>query len=553
MEKFKNWKQSAQQEKAQTEVELFHAKKAVKDLVFKIEQHNAQAHARKQELQSIRSAPNGGEDPHHAELRQQLDCLKQELGKLKLDVSSVLESKAKAEKDIEVYGQKRSSSLLKVEKLRKEIEEANEEHVLVELARIEAEKELREIESKQAAEAMEFSKKMEAAKKRISEIRKEIGKVKELEEKLAATNADISVLQDEMELVRAMTKKFDREIWGVKEKEKNNNIDEEQLRMAEDELSKAKKELERIKDEGFQLMASMDLAREELLSVSKETSRLEKQEKNYESSIERLNSKLSKAKLKLEFSASEQKRAMEIITSLRTALQKLQTEVVTAKEEKDKASKETCDIKKEVDSIKLGIKFKERELQDAITELGEVKASEAAALVKLKAMMEETVKSRAMASQNSTMISLSSWEHSYLIKKGELSQAMADKKIAAINGWIDVLRAQEKEMLLKRELVEKEIKEIRTEEEEKVCHEEGKAVVVRKMMEDEADEFLDMLNNGISMTASRRRPKVTRASTMAGAKSATRSLSFPITKRKGMKPNFGGTILRGRRRSSNAG
>ncbi|KAK8949779.1 hypothetical protein KSP40_PGU000040 [Platanthera guangdongensis] len=103
-------------------------------------------------------------------------------------------------------------------------------------------------------------------------------------------------------------------------------------------------------------------------------------------------------------------------------------------------------------------KFKQKKLEGMISELGQVKASKSAALVKLKTMMEKTVMSRATNSQNSTIIWVSNWEYKYLTKTGEASLAVFDKKITTINGWIETMRKQEKEMLLKTEHIEKEIK-----------------------------------------------------------------------------------------------
>lgn len=549
--KLKEVHSSAGKEKAPEEMELFHAEKELKDLGFKIEQANARVRARKLELQSLGNSTNGAEDPQYEEIMQKLDGLKLELSKLKIDVSSALESKAKAEKDIEVCNLKASSSLRRVEELRKEIDEANEEHVLVELARMEAEKELREIESQRAAEAIEFSKKMEAAKKRICELRGEINGAKELEEKLAATNADVSVLQSEMELVRAMEKNFSKENSVANAKK---NSDSEQLKIVENEIRKAKKELESIKEESFQFMASMDLVRAELLQISKETYGMKKMEKNGESTIEHLNSKLLKARSKLESDTVAEERTRGIISNLSTALQQLETEVETAKAEKEKASKETSNIKQEIEKTEMDIKCTQKKLLDNIPELEKVKASEAASLVKLKSIVENMVKKRAMNSQNSSTICVSKWEYEYLRKKAGLAKEVADKKVAAINAWIETLKAQEKEILLKSELIEKEIKAmIVPGEEDEVCNME-EVMAAQNTMREEANEFMDFLKPGLSspmtlisensVTKSRRWSKARRVSAMEGMKSAAPSPSFAIKRRKKEKPTLGTQLRR---------
>ncbi|XP_020597576.1 protein PLASTID MOVEMENT IMPAIRED 2 isoform X2 [Phalaenopsis equestris] len=533
------------EEKAPEELELFHDKKAVKVLVFKIEQSDARVHTRKLELQKLKNSANGAEDPQCTELMLKLDGLKQVLSKLTIGVSSALDSKVKAEKEIEFYNNKASSSLKKVEALRKEIEEVNEEHVLVELARIEAEKELREIELQRAAEAMEFSKKMEAAKKSISELRREISRAKELEEKLAATNTDVSVLQHEMELLRAMEKNSPKELL-VENAKKSSDV--EQLKIVENELGKAKKQLVNIKEEGFQFMASMDLVRAELLQLSKETNRMKKLEENGESKIERLNAKLLKARTKLESDTSAEEWTRGIVSSLSKALQQLQAEVEAVKDEKENASKEACDIKQEIEKTEMDIKCTQKKLLDNISELEKVKASEAAALVKLQSMVEKIVKSRVMDSWNASTISVPKWEYEYLSKKAGLAEEVAEKKVAAMNAWIETLKAQEKEILMKSELVEKEIKAMRVTQEEEGDNLDNVMAAQITTGEDD-DEFMDILKAGSStpkklvsensITASRRWSKSSRVSGMQGMKSAARSPLFAIKKRKGEKPTLG--------------
>ncbi|KAK8965296.1 hypothetical protein KSP40_PGU004064 [Platanthera guangdongensis] len=95
--------------------------------------------------------------------------------------------------------------------------------------------------------------------------------------------------------------------------------------------------------------------------------------------------------------------------------------------------------------------------------------------------------SRAMNSHNSTMIWVSSWEYEYLTKTGEAALTVSDKKITSVNGWIEVMRKQEKEMLLKTEHMEKEIKEM-------IDVEEEKSVVVQKTMEEEDNELEGMIS-----------------------------------------------------------
>ncbi|KAK8959127.1 hypothetical protein KSP40_PGU021442 [Platanthera guangdongensis] len=239
-------------------------------------------------------------------------------------------------------------------------------------------------------------------------------------------------------------------------------------------------------------MASMDVVREELLQVFMETNRMKKLE-DTKSRIELPNSRLMKERSKLEWATSSEERTRGIITNISNTLQQLQTEVGTAKDVKEKVRTETSGVKEEVMKIEMDVKSKQKKLEGMISELGEVKASEAAALVKLKTMMEKTVMSRTMNSQNSAMIWVSNWEYEYLTKTREAANALSDKKITAINGWIEALWKQEKEILLKTERIEKEIKEM-------IAAEEEKSVVVQKTMEEEDNELADMISARICAT-----------------------------------------------------
>ncbi|XP_028102978.1 uncharacterized protein LOC114302180 [Camellia sinensis] len=90
----------------------------------------------------------------YEEVLSELEYVKQELSKLKVDMASVLEEKNRAEKEIEVLNSRLTSYSSFGEALKKEIEEVNEEQVMVELAWIEAVKELGVIQAQRKEEEM---------------------------------------------------------------------------------------------------------------------------------------------------------------------------------------------------------------------------------------------------------------------------------------------------------------------------------------------------------------------------------------------------------------
>ncbi|XP_072966580.1 protein PLASTID MOVEMENT IMPAIRED 2 [Typha angustifolia] len=553
-------KNSAEKEKAYAESELLEARNMAKELARQIDETNARARERRSELQAMKKPGRSkkereeASDRQHAEVIQELDAVKKELSKMKLDLLSALEAKAKSEKEIEVASSKLQSYSLSAEELKMEIEDANEEHVLVELARIEAERECRDIEAQRASEADQFAKDIEAAKKRIKHLQREISHAKELEMKLTVTNSDVDVLQTQMVLVRAMERNQ-----SIKRSEEDSDA-RSRLQSAETELKEAKKELASIKKDGFQIMASMDLIRMELMPITEETNRLNKLEKKADSNVQHLNSKLLKAKSKLETASRADGRAKAIVSNLSVALQQLHTEIESVKKEKEMIEDETSKIRAETDKM-VEISSSEERLQAAVQGLEAVKASEAFALKKLKSISVRTLKDRANNSTpGSSSITISKSEYEYLSRGAAAAQLVADKKVAASEAWVEALRAAEKEIIMRTEFAEKEIKILREMEEETI-REMERSLAAQNATEEELLNWRQnvgevcklqrgmiaprksLKENGIPVAS--RRISMRRISASSVTRNA-RSPSFTIKRRRKVMPNLV-KFLKGRR------
>ncbi|KAF8399073.1 hypothetical protein HHK36_014939 [Tetracentron sinense] len=107
--RFNENRKYAESEKAQAELELFNAKKLVKELTSRIEDSNSKAKARNRDLE-VPKKPERHEDGwastvgknekyQYAKVMRELEFVKQELSKLKLDMASVLEAKTRADKE----------------------------------------------------------------------------------------------------------------------------------------------------------------------------------------------------------------------------------------------------------------------------------------------------------------------------------------------------------------------------------------------------------------------------------------------------------------------
>ncbi|KAK6927918.1 WEB family [Dillenia turbinata] len=466
--------------KAQAESELHSAKKTVKELTSMIEESNAKAKQRNRDIEVMKKpgkcdeewalAVRNSKNQRHTEVMRELEYIKQELSKLKLDMATVLEEKSRAVKEIEGSSSKLCSYLSSAESIRKEIDEVNEEQVLVELAQIEALKELGAIEAQREEETIHFLSEIEANRKKKNEVIQEVERAKQLETQLAVTNSDFKVLKNELKLVCEMEKKVQREESVMRS---NGSFRKELewtplLLSINEELEAAKKELVKVRDEGFQFMASMDIIRNELKHVSVETARLRKAEEETDATIESLNSKLLRAKAKLGAVTASGEKAKTFVSNLTLTYEQLKTEMEAAKKVKEIIMEETASIKVEIKKTESEIDSMEEELQLAMQELETVQSTEAIALENLKALTETTMRARASASQHSSTITITKFEYEYLAGRAVAAEEIADKKVAAAQAWIEALKASEKEILMKIELAHREVRELRVEEEKEV-------------------------------------------------------------------------------------
>ncbi|XP_058185260.1 protein PLASTID MOVEMENT IMPAIRED 2 [Rhododendron vialii] len=486
--RFNESRSSAESIKARAESELFVAKNTVRDLASRIEEVN---------LKTEGNMERGKEEwaldirkvAQSAEVMRDLEYVKKEVSKLKLDMASVLDEKNRAEKETEASNSKISWYLTTAEALQKEIEKVNEEQVLVELARIEAVKEIGAIEAQRKEEADRFSSEMETTRKKMNEIIQEINSSKETELKLAATNFDVTVLQNELKLAYEMDRRVQRsESFRQREVSfrKGKGLDSKlELQFVTEELETAKMELALIREDSFQIMASLDVIREELKHTSQQVSRLKKKENKTDVIVQNLNSKLLRAKAKLEAVSAAEEKANTIVSNLSLALEQLKMEAEAAKKERGLICEETTNIKAEVEKTEFETDSAEERLQAAMQELEAVKSSEATALEKLKTLSENTMRARASASKHSSTITISKFEYEYLTGRAAGTEEIADKKVAAAQAWTEAIKASEKEIIMKTKMNQRKVRELRVQEEQE-AYETKKSLAAKKVVEGEA-------------------------------------------------------------------
>jgi len=499
--RYKENRRAAESAKVKAESELSEAKRTVKELVLQIEKSNLKVKAQVRDMERLNKLSKrqdmalivGSDESHqYAEVIRELEGVKQELSKLKLEMASVLEAKTRAEKEIATSISKLSSNMSHAEALRKKIDEANEEQVLVELAQIEALKEFGEIQAQREKEAREFSSAMQETKNKRKNVKEEISSSTDLESKLAVTLYDVNLIQHELKLAKDKDAKVQRndsmKHLGGSFREGKQLEDSSLLKSITEELQAAKKELASTREEGFQFMASMDIVRNELKHVTEETVQLKKVKEKADITAQNLNSKLLRAKSKLETATAVEEKARSTLSSLSVTLEQLKTEAEVARKEKKLICEETAKIKAEIRNTDSQIDLTEEKLQYAIQELDAVKKSESSALQNLKNVIENTMRSRASASQHSSSITISKFEYEYLTGHAAMAEEIADKKVAAAQAWIEALKASEKEILMKIELAHGDIRETRVEEEKEIYRTES-SLSAKRMVEGELPKW----------------------------------------------------------------
>jgi len=494
--RYKESRRAAESAKDKAQSRLSEANRKVKDLALQIVQSNLKVKAQIRDMDMLKKLikhedkaliVGSAESHQYAEVIRELEGVKQELSKLKIEMVSVLEEKTRIEKEIASSNSKLSSNMSHVEAIRKKIDEANEEQMPVELTRIEALKEFGEIQAQREKEASEFSSAMVESKKKMKNAKEEDSSSKDLESKLAVTLYDANLLQNELKLPKNMDKKGRND--GMKHlgdsfRKGKQLEDSPALKSITEELHAAKKELASIREEGFQFMTSLDIIRNELRHVTEETARLEKEKEKADITAQNLNSKLLRAKSKLETACAVEEKAKSILSSLSVTLEQLKTETELARKEKKLISEETANIKSEIHKTESQMDLTEGKLQAAIRELQAVKTSESLALENLRNVIENTMRSRASASQHSASITILKFEYEYLTGHTAKAEEIADKKVAAAHAWIEALKASEKEILMKIELAHRDIRETRAEEEKEIYRTES-SLTAKRMVEGE--------------------------------------------------------------------
>ncbi|KAL2326391.1 hypothetical protein Fmac_025449 [Flemingia macrophylla] len=332
---YKETRWTAESSKAEAESELSNAKKMVKDLSSMIDESSNKAKTQMRYIERLEQWGKGqqgavvvvkmNENYEYAQVMTDLEYLKNELFKLKLDVASVMKDKSRVEIEIEASNSMMLTCLATAEVLKKEIKEANEEQVL---------------------DAIE-----------------EIDESKEPEMKLAVTVSYVNLMQNELKIVKEMEKRVQGD-WSVKQLEGSFNKGEE----LEDSVM-------------------LQTITEEFVAANKELALVE--EERRESGLKSSKSSFQNfliPKTKLEAGSTVEEKARSIVKSLSHTLEKLKTKTKETKQENKLISREVAATKEDIQKIDFDMNLTEKRLQDVMQKLEAARASEAHALDKLKTL-----------------------------------------------------------------------------------------------------------------------------------------------------------------------
>uniref|UniRef100_J3M9F5 Uncharacterized protein n=1 Tax=Oryza brachyantha TaxID=4533 RepID=J3M9F5_ORYBR len=411
---------AAHQERARAESELSMAMNMAMELERQIEQNNAKAR------------------PH---------SVKAELRRLQREVKAAAAEKGAAGRDAEASTTSRvRSSPRDVDGVGIEADGASDEHgVLVELA-----------------------VGLAATTTPTKELRRDTSCASDLGATRATASSDAGLRHAELALVEATGKCHANDVGGSSEVTAittRRQVEHEIISLpeAEAELSSARIELESIKAEGRRFRTSIERTREETARVTDEIRRLTEQEKKASAQVQQLNAKLIKARSRLESVTSAEERAEEVISKLTAILRQLDDDTEAAEKEKTLTAMESRAVRADLENVEAEIAAAEQRIRESVRELEVARASEAAATAKLKAIVASATLATvaAMPQSSSGNVTIPRFEYEYLTGRAEVLRAVAEKKAAAAEAWAEARRASEKEITMRAEAIERELREAR--------------------------------------------------------------------------------------------
>lgn len=220
----------------------------------------------------------------------------------------------------------------------------------------------------------------------------------------------------------------------------------------------AEAELEEpMKEEGARAFAgSVERTRGE---TAEEIDRLAEQEVRASAQVSQLNARLVTARSRLDAATAVDQRAEAVLAELSAALRRLGEETEAAEKERALTELDSQSVTEDADAVGAEIAAVEQRVRESIKELEAARASEAAATARLRAAVEDAALAGTAPQASGGNVTVARFEYEYLAARPEVVRALAEKKAAAAEAWAEALRAGEKEIAMRVEMVEREVAE----------------------------------------------------------------------------------------------
>lgn len=421
-----------------TMLELTTKLKAVKD--SKESAIAAAEHVRKQakQLEEAKSQKNIGgiaverkqqvdiAREHYAITASKIDAAKQELNRIRQDFDAALEAKHSALQQAAEAQRLAKVSSERVADLRKQLSAMKEGIKQIKLAAQEATDEQARIVSEKDTLMQSYKAAQEAAENKLNSLKKEYDPqlTENLEIQLAQTTEEIKVLQKQMKQAHA--------------------AEMDSMRAVTAELNKATKSLQEAADEECSLRNLVASLKLELEDVQKECAELKEKEAEMEVIKGALMESIAKeSAVECEDSLNEHKLELE----------KLSAETETAMKEEAVIKEEAEHLKQAAEAARMLAKEAEKNLQLALSEVEQAKASERKALGELNVL--------SIKPDSASNITISKEEFDSLNKAVEESVAVAEKKLAEAEAQLLVINARKNEADKKLEANLTDVEEIK--------------------------------------------------------------------------------------------
>lgn len=405
-----------------TMLELTTKLKAVKD--SKESAIAAAEHVRKQakQLEEAKSQKNIGgiaverkqqvdiAREHYAITASKIDAAKQELNRIRQDFDAALEAKHSALQQAAEAQRLAKVSSERVADLRKQLSTMKEGIKQIKLAAQEATDQQARIVSEKDTLMQSYKAAQEAAENKLNSLKKEYDPqlTENLEIQLAQTTEEIKVLQKQMKQAHA--------------------AEMDSMRAVTAELNKATKSLQEAADEECSLRNLVASLKLELEDVQKECAELKEKEAEMEVIKGALMESIAKE------SAAE---CEDSLNEHKLELEKLSAEAETAMKEEAVIKEEAEHLKQAAEAARMLAKEAEKNLQLALSEVEQAKASERKALGELNVL--------SIKPDSASNITISKEEFDSLNKAVEESVAVAEKKLAEAEAQLLVINARKNE------------------------------------------------------------------------------------------------------------